>query len=103
MERCWIFTWLEERLLPLGFRLVFLTRSPESFQKAREERLKVSGKPSQYDNLNIFIEEQARMQELVAGSRLPVLKLDMSNTSVAGAADGIASWLRETGGLFLED
>jgi thymidylate kinase len=41
------FQWLEERLLPLKFRIIFCTRSPESFEAAREERLKVSGNPSQ--------------------------------------------------------
>src|SRR5512139_2918296 len=45
------FRWLEERLLPLGFRVVLVSRSPESFEAARAERLKVSGKPDQYNNL----------------------------------------------------
>ena len=36
------FTWLEQRLKPLGFHLVFVTRSPESFEAARAERLKGS-------------------------------------------------------------
>ena len=52
------FRWLEDRLLPLNFRLVFCTRSPESFAAARQERLKVSGNPSQYDDLAQFVEEQ---------------------------------------------
>jgi len=97
------FTWLEQRLLPLGFRLVFLIRSPESFQQAREERLKVSGKPSQYDNLEIFITEQEKMKDLVARSILPVLHLDISDSNVTRAADAVAGWLSETGGLYLED
>src|SRR5688572_32103810 len=45
------FRWMEERLLPLNFRLVFRTRSAESFAAAREERLKVSGNPAQYNDL----------------------------------------------------
>ncbi len=49
------FGWLEQRLLPLNFRLVFLTRSPESFAAARSERLKVSGKPDQYNDLSVFV------------------------------------------------
>jgi len=97
------FSWLEERLLPLGFRLVFLTRSPESFAQAREERLRVSGKPSQYDNLDIFIAEQVQLKELVAQSKLPVLHLDISDSNVARAADAVAAWLRDTGGLYLPD
>ena len=36
------FCWLEERMVPLGFRLIHLCRMPESFASARAERLKVS-------------------------------------------------------------
>ena len=74
------FEWLEQRLLPLGFHLVFVTRSPESFEAARAERLEVFGNPFQYDDLNIFIEEQKMMNELVAESVLPMLYLDVSPT-----------------------
>src|SRR5512136_2592276 len=52
------FAWLEQGLKELGFRLVFCNRTPESFASAREERIKVSGKPSQYDDLQVFIREQ---------------------------------------------
>jgi hypothetical protein len=55
-QRDYDFAWLEGRLLPLGFRLVFLNRSPESFASAREERIKVSGNPRQYDDLARFVE-----------------------------------------------
>jgi hypothetical protein len=41
------FCWLEERMVPLGFRLIHLCRMPESFASARAERLKVSGNPAQ--------------------------------------------------------
>ena len=94
------FVWLEERLAALGFHLVFCTRTPESFVPARTERLKVSGKPSQYDDLQVFVEEQQLMQHLVAGSILPTLELDVSDNDVAAAADRIADWLEETGGLW---
>ena len=40
------FHWLEQRLQVLGFHLVFVTRSPESFETARAKRFKVSGNPS---------------------------------------------------------
>src|SRR5688500_2130237 len=46
------FRWLEERLALLGFHLVLCTRSPASFAAARAERLKVSGNPAQYDDLD---------------------------------------------------
>src|SRR5574342_231720 len=49
------FRWLEEGLLPLGFRLVLCTRRPETFAAARAERVRVSGKPSQYDDLDAFV------------------------------------------------
>lgn len=62
------FHWLEERLLPLGFHLVLLTRTPESFAAAREERLKVSGNPSQYNDLEMFIREQELMRRLAGES-----------------------------------
>ncbi len=95
------FRWLEERLQALGFRHVLCVRSDESFGKAREERLKVSGKPSQYDNLQEFVAEQEEMRKLVAGSILPKFELDISDNNVRGATDRIAAWMRETGGLWM--
>ena len=94
------FRWLEDRMLPLGFRLVFCTRSPESFESARTERLKVSGKPSQYDDLNEFRNEQALMRTLVSESRLPTFTLDVSDSNIPEATRKIADWLEETGGLY---
>lgn len=95
------FRWLEERLLPLGFRLVLCTRSPESFAQARAERLKVSGNPGQYDDLTPFIAEQDEMRFEVGRSLLPSFELDVSDDDVAGAADRVANWLEATGGLAL--
>jgi hypothetical protein len=95
------FGWLEERLLPLGFRLVFCTRTPESFAAARQERLKVSGNPSQYDHLQAFVDEQVLMRRLVSESRLPALEVDISDNSVPIAVEKIADWLEQTGGLYM--
>ncbi|HSJ58522.1 MAG TPA: hypothetical protein VLC95_15175 [Anaerolineae bacterium] len=94
------FRWLEDRLVPLGFRLLFCTRTPESFAAARAERLKVSGNPAQYDDLSRFVDEQTLMRRLVTESALPALEVDVSDNDVAGAADRIARWLEETGGLW---
>jgi hypothetical protein len=69
------FNWLEQRLLPLGFHLVHVTRTEESFYDARQERLKVSGNPDQYDDIDIFIKEQDLFHELVNESILPTLTL----------------------------
>jgi len=94
------FEWLEQRLLELGFHLVFCTRSPDSFAQAREERLKISGNPSQYDNLNMFLEEQELMRGLIHDSILPSIELDISDSNIPRAAESIADWLTTTGGLW---
>ena len=95
------FRWLEKRLLTLNFRLVFCTRSPESFEAARAERLKVSGNPAQYDNLSVFIREQELMRELVAKSMLPSLTLDVSDNDIPAAVERVTDWLEQSGGLYM--
>ncbi len=97
------FHWLEERLLPLNFRLIFCTRTPESFAAARRERLKVSGNPSQYDDLARFVQEQQLMAELVAASLLPCLTVDISDNDISKAVESIADWLEASGGLTMPD
>jgi hypothetical protein len=108
--RCWQrlhhgreldFAWLEELLLPLNFRLLLCRRRPETFAAAREERLKTSGNPAQYDDLGVFLAEQDLLRELAQASRLPRLELDLSDDDVAGAADRVCDWLEATGGLHL--
>jgi hypothetical protein len=94
------FRWLEERLAALGFHLVFCTRTPESFEAARAERLKVSGNPAQYDDLQVFIGEQDLLRRLVGQSILPTLELDVSDNNVERAVEGIAGWMTQTGGLW---
>jgi hypothetical protein len=96
------FRWLEERLLPLNFRLVFLSRFPDSFATARAERLKVSGNPSQYDDLGRFVREQELMQRLVGDSILPTLELDISDNDIPRAVERIADWMEASGGLYME-
>lgn len=94
------FRWLEQRLKPLGFRLVYVWRSPESFAAAREERLKVSGNPAQYDDLQAFIDQQALMERLVSESILPTLRLDVSDNDISAATERIVDWMEATGGLY---
>jgi hypothetical protein len=96
------FGWLEDRLLPLGFRVVLCTRPAGSFAAAREERLRVSGNPKQYDDLSPFLREQDLFRRLVGESKLPYLEVDVS-IGVAPAADRIADWLEATGGLYLRE
>ena len=110
--RCWQrlhagrdydFGWLEEELQPLGFRIIHCVRRPESFADARRARLEISGKPEQYDDLEVFVREQELLRELVAESTLPALELDVSDGDVGAAADRVAAWLEATGGLHLPD
>jgi hypothetical protein len=97
------FRWLEERLLRLNFRIVFCMRSPESFAAARTERLKVSGNPSQYDDLAPFIREQELMRDLIAKSLLPSLTLEVTDNNIPAAVERVADWLEATGGLYMPD
>ncbi|RKY50393.1 MAG: hypothetical protein DRP86_03625 [Candidatus Neomarinimicrobiota bacterium] len=94
------FSNLEKRLNALGFHMVFLTRSPESFESARKERLTVSGNPKQYDDLSVFQKEQMIMKSYIERSILPVLTLDISDNDKTRAVESIAQWLKETGGLY---
>lgn len=97
------FRWIEERLRPLNFRLVFLNRTPESFAAARERRLHVSGNPRQYDDLGLFVREQDVMRRLVSESILPTLELDISDNDIPAAVEKIADWMEHTGGLWMEN
>jgi hypothetical protein len=96
------FSWLEERLAALNFRLLLCTRSAESFREAREIRLKVSGNPSQYDDLGLFIAEQEAMIEAVNNSKIEHLIIDVSDNNIGHAVDKTVQWLKNTGGLYLD-
>ena len=96
------FAWLEQRLRALNFRLVFVTRTAESFAAARERRLIVSGNPAQYDDLSRFIAEQQLMERLVGESLLETLRVDISDNDVPAAVERIADWMEASGGLWQE-
>lgn len=93
------FGWLEETLNALGFRLVVCTRTEDSFRAAREQRLIVSGKPSQYDDLQSFIREQELIRRLAGASRLTTYWIDVSDGNIARIVAEIAGWMEQTGGL----
>lgn len=94
------FDWLEDRLRPLGFHVVLCVRRAETFKAARAERLRVSGNPAQYDDLEPFLEEQDLLRRLAAESSLPVLELDVSDDDVDAACERVADWMASTGGLW---
>lgn len=86
---------LDEALAGLGFCHVLCTRQEDSFPAAREARLRVSGKPSQYDDLAPFVREQADLVELAGRSRLPHLVVDVTDGDVGRVADEVVGWLTE--------
>jgi hypothetical protein len=96
------FRWLEDRLRPLGFRIILCTRTDDSFEAARADRIRVSGKPDQYDDLSLFTDEQRRMRRLVEESTLPSFEVDVSDSDVPAACERIADWLEQTGGLWAD-
>ncbi len=87
------FRWLEERLLPMGFCVVLLTRTPDSFEAARQERLKVSGNPAQYDDLSPFIAEQGAFRARAEASLLPHVEIDVSHFDLNAVCNRIADWM----------
>ncbi len=94
------FLWLEERLCRIGFHIVLLSRTGHSFSHARENRLKVSGKPSQYDDLSVFIREQEMFRAYLGRTLLPWKEFDITDDDVPGVTDRIADWMETTGGLY---
>ncbi|MEY7970595.1 hypothetical protein AB8O38_01195 [Saccharomonospora xinjiangensis] len=91
-DRTFDVEWIERRLRPLGFAVVLCTRTPESFPEAREERLRVSANPAQYDDLDVFVREQDALRKAAASSALPVLELDVTGRSEAELADAVTDW-----------
>jgi len=94
------FTWIEQRLHSLGFHLVLVTRRADSFESALQHRLKISGNPTQYAHLDVFIAEQEEFRRRVYSSRLPYLEVDISDDDICRAVGQIANWLENNGGLY---
>ena len=95
LDRNYNFDWLEERLRRLGFCIILCTRTADSFTDARDERLKISGNPGQYNDLQVFIDEQERFRELTSKSALPHFEIDISDNDIDRACDKIYIFLRD--------
>ena len=95
LGRIYDFAWLEKQLLPLQFCIIHCTRTDESFHRAREERLLVSGNPKQYDDLDSFKKEQRCMRSIVAHSLLPNFAVDVSDGNIERVCEEIAILLEE--------
>ena len=59
-----------------------ISAEDKSFEQARAERLKVSGNPGQYDDLERFMIEQKQFVQLTGESNLPILKVDISDNNI---------------------
>lgn len=94
------FHWIEERLLKIGFCLIFLHRREDSFESALSERLKVSGNPSQYSNLGAFIDDQIILKSLVEESILPKCEVNISDNNIKRAVEEIADFLSDNNLLY---
>ena len=97
------FRWLEERLLPLNFRLVFLNRTPESFAAARDgtpEGLRQTRPVRRPVGLRPRAGTDA--SGWWASRILPRLELDISDNDIPRAVEKIADWMESTGGLWME-
>jgi nitrogen regulatory protein PII len=90
-------------LKELGFRLRFLTRSAESFAQARTERVKVSGNPSQYSELQVFFHEQEVMERFIEASTLVSLRVDVSGDNIHKVVEAIVEWMANRGGLYVAE
>lgn len=97
------FAWREGGLMELGFRPGFCTRSAVSSSQAGAERVKVSGEPSQSDDLQAFVNEQQVMERYISASELETLRVDISDDNVPCTVERIADWLEQTGGLYMTD
>lgn len=89
------FGWLEDRLRPLRFCVVLCTRDPRTFLAARADRLRVSGKPEQYDDLSVFEREQEAFREVARSCSLPVLEADMTSGDLDAACLKVADWMED--------
>lgn len=94
------FTWLEQRLAPLDFRLVLVTRSEES-SRARLAQLREGANPNLPENVYQGMLDQTVMARLFAQSSLLKLQVDISDGDTARVVGEIADWLAQTGGLHM--
>ena len=94
------FRTLEERLRALDVHVVLCARRDGTWEAARDERLLISGNPSQYDDLDFFRREQELLRRLAGESILPVLELDTTDGDLDAPCGQVADWMSATGGLW---
>jgi hypothetical protein len=93
-------SWVDRRLAALGFVLVHCHRREDTFPEAREHRLTYSENPHRYNDLSVFVREQAVMAELVAASEMPSTTVDVSDGDVDRIALEILDWVQEIGAFW---
>ena len=97
------FTWLEQRLVPLGFRLVLVTRSEEASRELLSRaQAQGSADPTIPENVMQVMVDQMVMERLYQKSSLLKLKVDYSDGDTGRVVGEIADWLLKTGGLHMK-
>jgi hypothetical protein len=98
--RVYNFSWLEKRLKALNFFMVHTVRAADTFDKARADRLVYSENRHRYIDLQKFVDEQNVLRDLMGGSRLPVLEVDVSDDDIERVANEILDWVEAAGGFW---
>jgi hypothetical protein len=87
------FKWLEERLLKLGFQLIFVRQSPGALARTIEKHAIIRVN----ELVQKVIQEQDLLHQITANSILSKLVLDVSDMDNKESAEKIMDWLEESG------
>lgn len=85
------FTWLEERLLKLGFHLIHLVQNEGAIQQSISSRTDVNGRIT----TATVLQAQETAQAIVSKSILPKYELDISDLTIPEAVTSITDWYEE--------
>ena len=85
------FTWLEGRLLKLGFHLIHLVQNESAIQQSISSRGDVNGGVK----TGTALQAQETAQAIVSKSILPKYELDISELTIPEAVISITDWYEE--------
>jgi hypothetical protein len=91
---------VDHKLALMGARMVVCSRDPESYDGALSERLKVTGNPSQYRDMDAILNTQRRLLEFAERSTIPFHTLDVTNRPLSDMLDEVVAFLDSSGGWF---
>lgn len=99
-DRDYDFRWIENRLVNLGFFLVHLTRSADTYQDAKEQRLTFSENRHRYSNINKILRERSAYKKYISESVITHFDIDISDNDVDRAADEILEEIERRDGFW---